>query len=149
MTITDFYIATTISVILSLITEEFFGVSPGGVIVPGVLALHFYYYPSALAILFISFIVYLLIEYVFSKFIILYGKRRYSLSILLALLIKIVIDYSTSIMPFALVAYRGIGAITPALLANTYSKQGIFITLLSTFVVSVIIFVLLNLIYIV
>lgn len=144
MNISDFYIATTLSVILGLIVEEYFGIISGGMIVPGILALHFYSWPSLLAIIVISIITYLLVEKVMSKYIILFGKRKFSAMILVALFLRIILDSVYPLLPFALVSIRGIGAITPALLANNYSKQGITYTLLSSFAVAIVIFFILN-----
>ena len=48
-------------------------------------------------------------------------------------------------IPFASVTFRGVGAITPSLLANSYSRQGIIYTIPATLIVTYITFGLVNL----
>ncbi len=141
---TDFYIAITLSVTFSLLVEEFLGFNTGGMIVPGMLALHFFSIPTALAILIISFLVYFIVDYFLSKHLILFGKRKFSMMVLVSLLLKIVFDQLYPYVPFDLVAYRGIGAMTPALLANTYSRQGVRYTLPASLLTALVIFIILN-----
>ncbi len=147
MTLSDFYIATALSMFVSLIVEENFGLLSGGMIVPGVLALHFYSFPSAIAIVLISILTYLIVEYGLDKIMILYGKRKFAAIMLTALAFKALFDFVSPQLFFSLSAYRGIGAIIPALLANTYTKQGIKYTLPTALICAGIIFLILNILY--
>lgn len=132
MDITQFYLAIIIGTVLALLLEEFFGISCGGIIVPGYLSLVCDDLPTILLVFSISFITYYLVNYQISKVMILFGKRKFTITILIALILKLLIELAFSsipVVPFASVAFRGVGAITPALLANTYSRQGIRYTI--------------------
>lgn len=118
----------TVGILVSLLIEEFVGVSTGGMIVPGVLATHIGNIDVLIYIFLLSLVIYLLVDKVLSKHMILYGKRKFAITILIGILLKISFDQLYPLLPFATVAFRGAGAIAPALLANTYSKQGVEFT---------------------
>ena len=122
MTLTHFYLAIVIGTVLSLIVDEVFGIQCGGYIVPGYLAMVCDDIACVLIVFALSLITYLIINYVLPKFMILFGKRK-----------------------FASVTFRGVGAITPSLLANSYSRQGIIYTIPATLIVTYITFGLVNL----
>lgn len=127
MGISQLYIALIIGTVISLIAEEVFGISCGGIIVPGYLALICDDIPTVLLIFFISFATYLIVNFGISRVLILFGKRKFTITILVALCLKLIIELlfpALSFMPMASVAFKGFGAITPALLSNTYSRQG-------------------------
>ena len=125
----DYYLALIFGVLLSMLIEELLGVSTGGMIVPGVLALYVQNIDVMIYIFLVSFITFLIVEELLAKHMVLYGKRKFSFMILIALLLKIGGDQLYPLLPFATVGFRGIGAIVPALLANTYSRQGIKFTM--------------------
>lgn len=131
MNITHFYLAIIIGSVLSLLTEEFVGISCGGIIVPGYMAMVFDDITTILLALLISLITYFIVNYGFSKIMILFGKRKFVVTLLVALLLNMLFTLAypaLAILPFAALTFRGVGAITPALLANTYAKQGILYT---------------------
>lgn len=132
MVFTEFYIASILSLTLGLLVEEVLGVNTGGMVTPGVLALYFFNPSNAIFMIAISLITYLIVEYGLSRFMILFGKRKFAMMLLVALFIKIMLDLFYPFVPFEALAYRGIGAIVPGLLANTYSKQSVPITLVAT-----------------
>ncbi len=142
MNLSDYYVVLALGVVVGILIEEFIGVSTGGMIVPGVLAMNVRNLDILIYIFLLSLIVHLIVDKVLSKHMILYGKRKFAVTIILALLLKLGFDQFYPIMPFASVAFRGAGAIAPALLANTYSRQGIEFTipaaLVSMFVVTAI-----------
>ena len=53
-------------------------------------------------------------------------------ALLLGIFLKLVVELLFPVFPFATVAFRGVGAITPSLLANTYSRQSILYTIPAT-----------------
>lgn len=131
MNITHFYLAIIIGAVLSLLTEEFVGISCGGIIVPGYMAMVFDDITTILLALLISLITYFIVNYGLSKIMILFGKRKFAVTLLVALLLNMFFTLAypaLAILPFATLTFRGVGAITPALLANTYSRQGIIYT---------------------
>tara|TARA_B100000945_G_scaffold141795_1_gene113618 strand:+ start:66 stop:530 length:465 start_codon:yes stop_codon:yes gene_type:complete len=113
-----------IGMILSLFLTETLGVTAGGIIVPGYIAMNLES-PSRLLITFaISLITFLLIK-LLSQFIMVYGKRR----LVLALLIGFVLGYlSRSEFIFLSSLENGdfivIGNIIPGLIANWMDRQG-------------------------
>tara|TARA_X000001036_G_C20632690_1_gene787806 strand:- start:233 stop:697 length:465 start_codon:yes stop_codon:yes gene_type:complete len=113
-----------IGMILSLFLTETLGVTAGGIIVPGYIAMNLES-PSRLLITFaISLITFLLIK-LLSQFIMVYGKRR----LVLALLIGFLLGYlSRSELLFLSSLENGdfivIGNIIPGLIANWMDRQG-------------------------
>ena len=113
-----------IGMILSLFLTETLGVTAGGIIVPGYIAMNLES-PSRLLITFaISLITFLLIK-LLSQFIMVYGKRR----LVLALLIGFLLGYlSRSEFIFLSSLENGdfivIGNIIPGLIANWMDRQG-------------------------
>lgn len=139
MNISDYYLALALSVVVSLLIEEYLGVSTGGMIVPGVLASYIGHLDIIIYIFLLSLITYFLVDRVLSRYVMIYGKRKFTYMILVAIILKLLGDQLYPLLPFASVAFRGVGIISPALLANTYSKQGISFTIpsaiISTFIV--------------
>ena len=114
-----------IGMVLSLFLTETLGVTAGGIIVPGYIAMNLDN-PSRIVLTFaISFLVYLIIK-ILSNFILIYGKRR----LVLALLLGFLLGYFTrsedniisSLMNMDLVV---IGNIIPGLIANWMDRQGV------------------------
>ena len=136
MVITEFDIALLVGLLLSLAVEEFFGISSGGVIVAGYLSMVCDDLLSIGVVLLISLLTYLIVEFVLPRFMLLFGKRKFVACILVALIFKLLSDFLVPTMPFATLAFRGIGVITPGLIAHTTTKQGIHITIPAVIVVT-------------
>lgn len=113
-----------IGMILSLFLTETLGVTAGGIIVPGYIAMNLES-PSRLFITFaISLITFLLIK-LLSQFIMVYGKRR----LVLALLIGFLLGYLSRSEFIFLSSFENgdfmvIGNIIPGLIANWMDRQG-------------------------
>ena len=145
MTLTHFYLAIVIGTVLSLIVDEVFGIQCGGYIVPGYLAMVCDDIACVLIVFALSLIPYLIINYVLPKFMILFGKRKFAVSLIVSIILKLATEMLFPMIPFASVTFRGVGAITPSLLANSYSRQGIIYTIPATLIVTYITFGLVNL----
>ncbi len=145
MTLTHFYLAIVIGTVLSLIVDEIFGIQCGGYIVPGYLAMVCDDIACVLIVFALSLITYLIINYVLPKFMILFGKRKFAVSLIVSIILKLATEMLFPMIPFASVTFRGVGAITPSLLANSYSRQGIIYTIPATLIVTYITFGLVNL----
>lgn len=146
---THFYLAVIIGTVLSLLLEEIAGISCGGIVVPGYLAMVCDDIPTILIVFIISLICYLVVNFGLSKVMILYGKRKFAVTILIALILNIILKLIFPVLtavPFEAITFRGIGAITPALLANTYGRQGIRYTIPACIVVTGVTFGLVTLI---
>ena len=118
-----------IGMVLSLFLTETLGVTAGGIIVPGYIALNLES-PERLVITFgISIITFLVIK-LLSKFIMVYGKRR----LVLALLIGFLLGYlsrSENMITAGLgtTDFIVIGNIIPGLIANWMDRQGVLRTI--------------------
>ena len=132
MVITEYYVAIVIGMAFSLIIEETIGISLGGIIVPGYLALSADS-PTTLACTYmIALATFLIIEYVMPKFVFLYGKRQFTATLIVALLLTILLNVVYPLTPFSIYNLVGIGIIVPGLLANTFKKQGIALTVITS-----------------
>ena len=131
MIITDLDITMIVGLALSLVVSEVFGVVPGGMIVPGYLALVCHTPLIPVFALFIALTVFFLAKYVVAKIVILYGRRRFVAHIILSILITLILQTVFPILSFTSLEYEGIGAVVPALIANCFYRQGIKLTVIS------------------
>ena len=129
MTITEFYLALLVGLLLSLAVEELIGVSSGGVIVAGYLSMICDDLLSLGVVLLIALLTYLIVEFVLPRFMLLFGKRKFVACLLVGLIFKAAADLLVPTLPFATLAFRGIGIISPGLIANTGARQGLHITI--------------------
>ena len=115
---------------LSLILTETLGVTAGGVIVPGYIALYIHE-PYKVIITFSVSLIVLLIIKILSQFMFIYGKRRLVLSLMLGFffgyLSKIYLDSDLS----------SIGNIIPGLLSSWMDRQGVFQTMSVLIIIAV------------
>ena len=125
-----------IGMVLSLLLTETLGVTAGGIIVPGYIAMNLDS-PSRLIITFgISIITFLIIK-VLSNFILIYGKRR----LVLALLLGFILGYFTRSENYILSGFMDmdfivIGNIIPGLIANWMDRQGVIRTVFTVLITS-------------
>ena len=144
MVSTDLYVAIILGLTLSLLFQEKFGINPGGMVVPGYLALTMDNPKSLIVIFLLSVLTYIIVEFGLNKFLILYGRRRFLAMLLVCMLLKIAIDTLNISMGMSLGALDGVGIVIPGLIANCFYKQGIKPTAVSTIGVSLVVFVILN-----
>lgn len=143
----DLYVTLVVGIVISLLYAEKAGALPGGIIVPGYLALIFDQPFFIMSIFFISCLIYLLVVHVISRFTILYGRRKFAAILLTGVVMKLGFDYFYPMMPFEIYELRGIGVIVPGLIANSFQKQGVLITVTSTMVLSGLTFAIMTLYY--
>lgn len=132
MFISDIYIALILGTLLSLLFVEFTGILPAGIVVPGYLALVIHQPLYILVIFLVSLITYLIVIFGIGKITILYGKRKFSAMILMAIIVKIAVYYFFPQLPSGMAELSALGVIIPGLIANTIQKQGVVPTLAST-----------------
>ena len=118
-----------IGMVLSILATETLGVTAGGIIVPGYIAMHLDS-PSRLILTFgISLIVFLIIKGL-SNFILIYGKRRLVFALLLGFLFgyltRLENNFLNDLTNMDLVV---IGNIIPGLIANWMDRQGVIRTI--------------------
>ena len=128
----ELYFSLFVGVVLSLIFAEKFGINPAGLVVPGYLALIFDQPIMLLSVLIISCLTFFIVNNGISKWVILYGRRKFAAMILTGMVLKFIFDLIYPLTPFEMVEVSGIGVVIPGIIANTIQKQGVVITLSST-----------------
>ena len=120
-------ISIGLGIFFSLVLSETLGVTAGGIIVPGYIALYLHQPLQVLVTFFVAILVWAIIQ-ILGNIIFLYGKRR----IVLALLLGFFFGYISRnfvFFPQDLGSVAVIGNIIPGLIANWMDRQGIVRTL--------------------
>mgnify|MGYP001306577645 FL=1 len=120
-------ISIGLGIILSLVLSEALGVTAGGIIVPGYIAL-FLHQPIQVLSTFSVAIIVLIIIKLLSRVMFLYGKRR----IVLALILGFFFGYLSRIIYIDVENINSvavIGNIIPGLIANWMDRQGVVRTI--------------------
>lgn len=118
----DLYIALILGVLLSLIFAEKTGIVPAGLVVPGYLGLVFNQPVFILLVLLVSLLTYVIVKYGLSKFMILYGRRKFAAMLITGIVLKIAFDSLYPIVPFEIAEFRGIGIIVPRFNCQYHSE---------------------------
>lgn len=134
------YTSIILGIFVSLIFTELTGISAGGIVVPAYLALTVNQPSVLISTLAIGLIAYVVVEFGLSRFIMLYGKRKFAAFVFVALILRIALNFALGGIFNALDALTSIGVITAALIASTVSKQGLPYTLVGTVVVTAIVY---------
>ena len=140
------YQAIGIGIVVSFAFFEIVGLSPGGIVVPGYIALFLDQPVRILVTLLIALLTYFSVK-MLSNYIILYGRRRFLAMILIGFLLKWLTEEVITIIPISGMELRSIGYIIPGLIANEMRRQGIFPTLYSLAIVVIIVHLILLLFY--
>lgn len=116
-----------LGIVLSLLLSETFGVTAGGIIVPGYIALYIHQPFQVIITLLVAIIVWAIIQ-ILGKRVFLYGKRRIVLALILGFffgfLSRNFIFFSQDMVSLAV-----IGNIIPGLIANWMDRQGVIRTI--------------------
>ena len=140
MGISELYVAIILGLTLSLLFQEKFGINPGGLVVPGYMALSLSDPKGIIVIFLISLLTYMIVEFVLNKFLILYGRRRFLALLFVSMILNLVITSVNASMGDALGALEAIRIVIPGLIANAYYKQGIKLTVASSLGVSLVVY---------
>jgi len=129
-------ISVGLGVILSMVFQEVVGVSAGGIVVPGYVALQMHEPLRLLGTFLVSFVTFGVIK-VLGRFMFIYGRRRLVLSILLGFVLGY---FSRRTMVWDMfgvdLQMQAVGFIIPGLIANWMDKQGVVKTLLALLLVA-------------
>lgn len=122
-------IAIGLGIILSLWLTEWLGVTAGGIIVPGYIAMYLHDPLRVLATFTISILVFLIVKGL-SQFLLIYGKRRLVLSLLLGFFFGY-ISRNYLAIEFQVMGwdFYTIGYIIPGLIASWMDRQGVVRTM--------------------
>ena len=139
--IADPEIAIGLGIILSLFFTETLGVTAGGVIVPGYIALFLHQPQMVIGTFAISVITYLIVR-LLSNIMLIYGKRRLVLSLLIGFLIGFFVK--ENVQGGSLLV---IGNIIPGLIASWMDRQGVVRTISVILITASIVQLILMLLY--
>jgi len=132
------YQAIGIGIAIGFLFYELVGLSPGGIVVPGYIAL-FINQPLRIAVTVgIAILTYYIVT-ILSNYLILYGKRRFLSMILISFLVKWTIESFIFQFPTTNIEIQSIGYIIPGLLANEMKRQGIIPTILAMAIVAILV----------
>lgn len=138
-------LAIGLGLAVNLILVEVFGYASGGLVVPGYLAV-FLDQPARLAGTFLlSFVTWFLIRHVLERLFILYGRRRFSVTVLTGFLVNALFAQFLQRSPTGSPDMRAIGLIIPGLIANEMLNQGTWPTIVMTLLVAAVVRLLLAL----
>lgn len=121
-----------IGVIISIIFFELTDITPGGIVVPGLMVLYINEPLRLCLTVLIAIATYFIIMLMSKRFLI-YGKRRFALSILISFSLFIIINLLISIFTstFSLNVVQVIGYTTAGIIANNMFRQKVIKTVVS------------------
>ena len=144
------YIAIGLGMVISLFLTETLGIMAGGIIVPGYFALYLHNPIKILLTLFISLVAYLCVLYL-SRIMLIYGRRRLILSLLIGFFIgyvlRIIMDTYNIYIIINNFELSYIGYIIPGLIASWMDRQGVIRTISVILIVSSIVNLIMMYIY--
>lgn len=122
-------------ILASLVFTELTGLSPGGVIVPAYFVLYFHD-PMRMALTLGLSLLCMGIVRLLSNFMILYGRRRFAVYLLLGIVLKAVFAFAYVNSPVAVPNLSlSIGYVIPGLLGREAERQGVGVTFVALGVV--------------
>jgi poly-gamma-glutamate biosynthesis protein PgsC/CapC len=127
--------AIGLSLVGALLSFEIVGLSPGGMIVPGYLAL-LGGRPYSLLVIATATGLVLLIVKCLAGYMILFSRRRFVLMVLIGFVCVRGVELILPNLSPAAADIQGIGYLVPGLMANDIEKQGLLPTLCMTILVS-------------
>jgi len=141
--------AVGIGLFVSILYYALVGLTPGGLIVPGYIALHLHSPLRVLSTLLAALVTYLIVRHILHHVVILYGRRRFLAMVMVGFIVRWLSDLLLLHGPFpaALPAgeLRVIGYIIVGLIANCFAEQGILPTACSVLIASVLVRLVLHL----
>ena len=131
-----------IGLIVGLVFVSLLGLSTGGMVVPGYFALEWGSPNRIIVTLIISLVIFAIVK-LLSKFMIIYGRRRIAITVLLSFILGAVVnsllsEYLTTSY-YSVNSVKAIGYIVPGLIALSIDRQGIIETIGSLLIASIII----------
>jgi gamma-polyglutamate biosynthesis protein CapC len=137
--------ALFIGLVIGFLYYEATGISPGGVVAPGYIALYLGQ-PGKIGMTILIALVVRAMVAAASKYCILYGRRKLLLALVLGFCCKIAIELWVQPVPWIGIDLQSIGYIVPGLIAHELSRQKAVPTLASLAIVSVCVYSVLYLI---
>ncbi|HSK08242.1 MAG TPA: poly-gamma-glutamate biosynthesis protein PgsC [Vicinamibacterales bacterium] len=132
-------LALGLGIAVSLIVSEAFGLASAGLVVPGYLALYLDQPPRLVATVVVALLTWASVRFGLARLVVLYGRRRFALTILTGFVLNIAFTRLTPMIPMETPELRAVGFIVPGLIANTALAQGPWVTLGVTFLVAAVV----------
>jgi poly-gamma-glutamate biosynthesis protein PgsC/CapC len=127
-----------IGLLVGFLFYELVGLSPGGVVSPGYLALYITQPGKIVVTIVVACIVWMILE-ILSRYLILFGKRKLLLALLIGFCLKIALDHWMGHRVMFGWELQSIGYIIPGLIANEMHRQKVVPTLASLAIVLVLV----------
>lgn len=131
----------SVGISVGLIFYEITGITPGGIIVPGYLALFAQQPLRILATLGTAFVAFGIGKLLF-RFIIAYGRRRFALLLLIGIAVRVLMDWVVFDLLHTSLGLHTIGLLIPGIIASDMERQGVGVTLLALGIVSAFLYIL-------
>jgi poly-gamma-glutamate biosynthesis protein PgsC/CapC len=138
--------AFALGIAFGFIFFEITGLTAGGIIVPGYIALYVDKPLAILTTILIALITFAVVS-MLSRRMIIFGRRRFLLMVLAGFLFRIIFDTLRINNLEPSLDLQIIGYIIPGLIANEFTRQGIVKTILSMVIVSGLVYLLLQIIF--
>lgn len=136
-------LAILLGVVVSMLFYDKYGVTTGGAIVPGYLALFVHRPTQIVATLLVAVVTYWIVQTQLRPRFMLWGRRLYEVEILVALLLQSlwigVLFLSTPLVPQLTLLY-GIGFVLPGIMAHDMGRQGARTTIGAAVICALIVF---------
>lgn len=146
-------VAIGIGLAVSLLFSELFGLAAGGMVVPGYIAIFLGKPMDVLLTLSAAILTYFIVH-LLSSFVIIYGRRRTVMMILVAYIVRMLMELipfdslaSIELLSIGDPSFKVVGYIIPGLIAIWIDRQGMIETLAALIAASVAIRLVLILIY--
>ena len=124
-----------LGLIIGIIFYEITDISPGGIVVPGMMA-YYIYNPARIGMtLIISIGTFFLMELI-CKYLIIYGRRKFVLHILVAILLSALFAGIGNLTGLNLLLIPTVGYIIPGIISNEMNKQGPLKTIIALLIVT-------------
>lgn len=129
-------LAIGLGLTLSLVVSEVFGLASAGLVVPGYVALYLDQPWRVAATFLVALATWAAVRHGLGRLVILYGRRRFGVTVLTGFLLNAALDQALFALPPAAGGLRAIGYIVPGLIANTALQQGVPVTVGVTLLVA-------------
>lgn len=114
-----------ISIATSVIISELFGVSPGGIVVPGYMWAYTRSPERVVATIGVA-IATLILYRLGSRYFLLFGRRRFAAMIMIGLFLRMALQKIISLGTVAGPEWTAVGYIVPGLIAMSFERHGIW-----------------------
>lgn len=122
-------IALALGLVVNLVSTELLGLPSGGFVVPGYLALFLNQPLRVLATFAVALITWAFVRFVLARVMLLYGRRRFALTLLAGFIISCGAERALLLAPGLSGELRSIGHLIPGLLAAGMLAEGVLPTM--------------------